>query len=293
LYNDLNASGRANDRKGFMSVLTLQKTAPADRAPSLLDVFPRRRILIHYAGVATTTAFMVLFGLFMLAMALGWLYSQAPGVASDFAMSREGKAVQEPAAGVSGQCKRMKFVFIDCNAKISYQPDPASPRRETVEQDFFFVGLDYATEVAVLRSTIHPERVTTTLAIDHLTNRILTTVVFGIGFILGGLACIREAWTNARCRKLEGQSLMLRPQQVSVIETDEHNTVRFNATIDGKLVKHSNRMRNGDSPLYLGNQGYALAVQVPGSPHLILIDHDMTVLGFTDPERAQIRAAAV
>ncbi|HEU4778097.1 MAG TPA: hypothetical protein VFS95_14875 [Telluria sp.] len=273
-----------------MHPTNLLKKPQADDAAGL-DVFPKRRIVIHYAGTQAKIWVLVAMSMGIALLAVLSLWLELPDIAKDAAMSRAGKSVVEQAARVDGQCKRMKFIFVDCDAKITYRPDPAVAHEETIEQSFMFVGTDYNTTVDVLRSTVYPDRVTTTLATEHLGNRIATMLALFLLFAGIAVAGFRDAWIGSQRRKLEGKAMVVRPLLVSITKTDEHNHVSFTATIDGREVKTSNRMREGDSPLYVGNQGLALAVALPNSPFLILLDHDMTALAFTDLERAQIRAA--
>ncbi|HEY0062647.1 MAG TPA: hypothetical protein VGC21_11030 [Telluria sp.] len=270
------------------NLLTPSATGDTD----LLDVFPRRRIHIYFAGTLDNTLTMFAMALVFGVLVLLSMGLSLPDIARDAAMKREGKSVVEEAAQIEGACRRLKFVFVDCSARISYRPDPDVDQVVTVEQSYLFLGTSYDTTVDVLRSTVRPERVTTTLATAHLGNRIFTLLL--LCAILGALAwfCAREGWRCKLRLRLEGKKVALRPLIVTVRDIDRHNHVRFEATIDGVQVKDSNRLREGDSPLYLpGSDGLALAVAVPDSPLLILIDHDLTVLAFTEPERAQIRAA--
>ncbi len=259
--------------------------------PSVLDAFPRRRIIIYYAGTLTNSLLMLGLALLFAALALFSLGHGLPDMARDASMQRAGKSELDPTAEIDGHCRRVKWIFIDCTATISYRPDPADQSVTTFEQNFLFLGTRYDTTVDVLRSTVHPERVTTTLATAHLGNRIVTLLL--VVLILGGVAgaCLRAAWVGSQRRRLEGKSLALQPLLVSVTAIGQNNQVSFKATIDGRQLRASNRLRVGDAPLYVGTQGLALAVAVPDSPYLILIDHDMTALAFTDAERAQIRMA--
>lgn len=274
-----------------MTATPLRNDPPAKGA-TLLDVFPRRRIIIHFAGTLAQgwSTVGILFGLSLLPVFM--LCYALPDIARDWAMSREGKSVIEETARIDGQCKRMKLIVVDCEARITYRPDPDLPREITVEQDFMFIGTDYNTTVDVLRSTVHPERVTTSIAIDHLGNRIAT--LLGLVLLLGGIvvAGAIDAWHSYQRRRLEGKAMVLQPHVVSITSIDEHNNVKFTASVNGREVKSHHRMRVGDAPLFIRNSGMALAVAVPDTAYLILIDQDMTALAFTDLERAQLRAAA-
>ncbi|SHH66966.1 hypothetical protein [Massilia sp. CF038] len=265
---------------------------PASRGTDLLDVFPRRRIHIYFGGTVDNTLTMFAMALVFGVLVLLSMGLSLPDIARDAAMKREGKSVVEENAEIDGACRRMKFIFVDCEAKITYRPDPAVDQLATVEQSYLFLGTSYETTVDVLRSTVRPERVTTTLGTAHIGNRIFTLLV--LCAVLGALSCLcaRMGWRSKQRVRLEGKKMELRPLIVTVRDIDRHNNVRFESTVDGVQVKSSNRLRVGDQPLYLpGTPGLALAVAVPDSPLLILIDHDLTVLAFTEQERAQIRAA--
>ena len=270
----------------------LLPTPPAAGGNRLLDAFPKRRLPILYAGAPDQVKMMYGVSLIVGLLAVLSLFFMLPDIVRDFGMNRAGKSVLDQTAEIDGSCKRMKFVFVSCDAKITFRPDPAVNEVKTVEQSFMFVGTDYQTTVDVLRSTIYPERVTTTLATEHLGNRFLTlTLLFGI---LGGIAVFgaREAWVAAGRLKLEGKSMVVQPLVVTVLNIDQYNVVKFKATIDGREIKTSNKLRDGDWPLYLaGTTELAVAVAVPGSPYLILLDWDLTALSFTEQERLALRAA--
>jgi len=270
----------------------LLSTPPAAGDHRLLDAFPKRRLPILYAGasdnVGTMSCLCVLIGL----LAVLILYFMLPDIVRDASMNRAGKSVVDPTAQMEGSCKRMKLIFISCEAKITFRPDPDVNEVRTVEQSFMFFGTDYETTVDVLRSTIHPERVTTTLATEHLGNRFMTLLLM-IG-MLGGAAFAggREAWISAKRLKMENKSLVVRPLVVTVLNVDQYNVVKFQATVDGRSIKASNKLRDGDWPLYLaGGTELALAVEVPNSPYLILLDYGLTALSFTEQERVALRAA--
>jgi len=270
----------------------LLSTPPAASGDSLRDAFPKRRLPILYAGGHDNVGMMSCMALFIGLLAVLLLCFILPDIVRDWGMKRAGKSEVDPTAQIDGHCKRMKFVVISCDAKITFQPDPADRELKTVEQSFMFFGTEYTTTVDVLRSTVHPERVTTTLATEHLGNRFTTLMV--LCGILGGIAFAggREAWVSYARRQLKGKSVVVQPLVVTVLNIDEHNNVKFKATVDGRDVTNSNKLRDGDWPLYLaGSTERAVAVAVPNSPYLILMDWDLTALSFTEQERSALRAA--
>jgi|GEM_PF-4414503 len=273
-----------------MNSITLPDKPQAPVAAGL-DVFPKRRLVIQYAGALADTAKTLGFGVVAALVAVFTLWLAVPDIARDASMSRVGKSVVEETAGIDGKCTRSKWILVSCDARITYRPDPDSPREATVEQSFSFMGTKYNTTVSVLRSTVYPERVTTTLAIENLGSRIFTTLLTFLMFGVLSIYCFRMAWLGSQRRWLEGKAMVMTPILVSITGIDGHNNVKFTATIDGHEVKASNQLREGDTPMYVGNKGLALAVALPDSPHLILLDHDLTALAFTDLERTQLRAA--
>jgi hypothetical protein len=221
------------------------------------------------------------------------LITMLPDIRSDATMARAGKAEVDPNATVSGSCKRMKFIFVDCSANITYQPDPASPATATLAQSFTFVGGDYNNAVTVLRSKANPRLVTTSLAVDHLSNRMVTMIGFLLIFAALLYYSVGELRRTLQGRALAGKAKMLRPVLATLLSSDEHNNIGFTATVDGKVIKGSNRLRDGDSMFGVNlDQTTVLAVLVAGTRHLILVDSDMTVIDLSDAEREQLRVAA-
>ena len=274
-----------------MSAL-LQKQQPASPGANLLAVFPRRAIVVNYAGVLGNFLIMTTCTLLFGGLTVMLMYFWVPDIVQDWKMKGSRTTELDQTATVQGACKRMKFVFIDCSAKITYQPDLASPATATVEQDFIFLGTSHATTVDVLRNGRTPARVTTSLATEHLGNRIFTLIALGAILASLALGSLWQGWLGLQRRALQGKAVLLRPVLVTLLEVDEHSNIKFEGRVDGKVVKGANRLRDGDAPLQLLSQpDRGLAAMVPATGHLILIDDDLTVLDFTDAERAQIRAA--
>lgn len=259
---------------------------------ALSAAFPARAIVVHYGGVLHNTMMWVGMALLFGALAAFSVYASLPDIIHDLGMNGAAEAEVDPTANVEGACRTMKFIFIDCNATIRYRRDQASAEVTEVQQSFLFLGTSANTTVDVLRSKAHPERVTTSLATSHLGNRIFTLLL--VSLILGGLSAgaVREGWASIQRRRLEGKAVQLRPVIATLLQSDEHGNVTFEARIDGKTVKAANRLREGDLPLCLpASDGQVLAVAVVGTSYLILLDDDLSVLDVSDSERAQIKAA--
>jgi hypothetical protein len=273
-----------------MTTVNLNKSVADAGERNVLLAFPNRAVVVNYAGSLNNPWLLGGLAILFATIVVFLLYWKVPNLVSDAKMSWGGKAIPEENADVSGSCKTMKFIFIDCDAKITYRPDPQAEAVTTIEQSFLFVGFSHSNSVGVLRSTSDPSLVTTTLATDHLVNRMLTLLALvAIICALAGTSAY-EARNTFRRRKLEGKPALLRPVLAAIVQADEKRNVTFEALIDGVSVRSVNRMRASDTPLYAAT-GHALAVWVESIRHLILLDEQLSVIELNDDERARIRAA--
>jgi hypothetical protein len=274
------------------------KSAGASQGPSsgalsakdqeIFRAFPKRPLTILYTGVGSLRVTLIMVLLFtVLAVALP--YALLPDLLYDFRISKH--AVPDTEANIEGSCKTKVFIN-DCEVKITYRPDPAATAEEVASHDFLFLAFSTADTTGVVRSADDPRMITTSMAIEHLGNRVVTLALFEL--ILGALAVASAmmCWKSFRIGRMAKSAMRLRPVIAAVSGIDKHRNVKFSAEIDGKTVKGNQGLRVDDVPLMLaGRQNSALAVLMPGSDHLILLDQALSVVDFSAGERTAILAA--
>ncbi|WP_229505409.1 hypothetical protein [Massilia mucilaginosa] len=273
-----------------MTISAPETLSPAAKQQLLLKTFPARARKVNYSGVRGKYFWNAVSGLFVMAVAAFFIWFWLPDIVRDARLAWFDSVVVESEADVSGSCKISKMVFISCDAKISYRPDPARPDVLTVEQHTSFFGFSHSSHVDVLRSTTHPERITTSIAIDHLGNRIVSFLLLVGLCALCEYAVYSEAWNAFRHGRLQGREVVLRPVLVRVYQCDEDRNVKFVAEIDGVERHGANVLRYGDAPMFLPcSQNVALALLASGTRYMILLDEEMTVADFTDSEKALLK----
>ncbi|NHZ60846.1 hypothetical protein [Massilia genomosp. 1] len=273
-----------------MTIPAPETLSPADKQQLLLKAFPARARKVNHSGVRGKYFWKAVSSLFGAALAAFVICFWLPDIVRDARLVWFDSVVVESEADVSGSCKIYKMVLINCDAKISYRPDPAREAVLTVAQHTSFFGFSHGTKVDVLRSTTHPERITTSIATEHLGNRIISFLLLaGLLVLLEYVAC-SEAWNAFRHGRLQGREVVLRPVLARVYECDEDRNVKFSADIDG-VERHSvNVLRYGDAPLFLPwSQNVAIALLASGTRYMILLDEEMTVADFTDSEKALLK----
>lgn len=282
-------------RKGYCmtmsdSVPAPEALSPADRQQLLLKSFPAKARKVNYSGVRGKYVWTAVSGLFAVAMAAFCICFWLPDIVRDARLAWFDSVVVESEADVSGSCKISKMVFVSCDAKISYRPDPARADILTVEQHTSFFGFSHGSQVDVLRSTTHPERITTSIGTEHLGNRIVSFLLLA-GLSVGCVyAAYSEAWNAFRHGRLQGREVVLRPVLVRIYECDEDRNVKFVAEIDGVERHSANVLRYGDAPMFLPwSQNVAIALLASGTRYMILLDEEMTVADFSDSEKVLLK----
>lgn len=264
-------------------------TPAADQFAAITRAFPKRRMTILASGKQGVLVALGL-GFACLLMLLGLLYMTVPDLIYDYKVSKD--PVLDTQAEIHGSCKTRKVIFVDCDVKIKYLPTPQDTVAKEIKHSFWFVSFEPSMSTDAIRSRTDPGMITTTIAVEHMTNRFFMilsfTVLFG-GLFIGSLFSARQTYAFNRIAKEKPE---LQPVLAKVTHIQNERVVRFETTIDGVTKKRSHIMRKKEGPLFLPNRAdMVLAVAVKGSKHVILMNEDLTSLDFTEQEKTALRNA--
>jgi len=221
---------------------------------------------------------------------VGLLYMTVPDFLYDYKVSKD--PVVDESAQIHGSCKSRKVIFIDCDVKINYLPTPQDTVRKEIKHSFWFVSFQPSMRTDAVRSQSKPDMITTSMATEHITNRFFMILTFTVlfGFIFFG--CLYAAWLSHLFKSLIQTKPGLQAVMVKVKDIQNERTVFFETDIDGKKKKLRHIMRKKESPLFLPHQeDMALAVRLNGTPHVVLLNDELTTLDFTEQERSTLMAA--
>ncbi len=263
-------------------------TAEAQLA-SISAAFPKRRMQILATG---KQGVLMLLGLSLVGLlfVVGLLYMTLPDFLYDYKVSKD--PVVDESAQIHGSCKSRKVIFIDCDVKINYLPTPQDTVRKEIKHSFWFVSFQPSMRTDAVRSQSNPDMITTSMATEHITNRFFMILTFTVlfGFIFFG--CLYAAWLSHLFKSLIQTKPGLQAVMVKVKDIQNERTVFFETDIDGKKKKLRHIMRKKESPLFLPHQeDMALAVRLNGTPHVVLLNDELTTLDFTEQERSTLMAA--
>ena len=234
---------------------------------------------------------MFVLGLLMVAGAVATLAGGVVNVLPDLAVRANPLMVQT--ASADGSCETKRVVFTSCSVVLSY--DVAGTSYE-VERDYVWIGTaqEYSTDVMVAAD--RPELATASVALDKLTNRVLS-ILAGFALFLGiGIATLRQ-WRLARVVRVRYAKKTAQPLTPVVVSLAGVKDVRlrgrlyeFIVTADGKSRKRSQLLSKSEGAApFLVAPDRALAVYAAGvEAHPVLLDSGLTRLDLTDDERAQI-----
>jgi hypothetical protein len=176
-----------------------------------LPQLPMRPLTVHAPGVGLRAQLWVAFWSLAVAAALGFFIVPLIGdLASDYSLV--GKAQPVADARVHGSCSTHGGVLTRCSATLVARGESAEIERKV---DYFFVDFHPGSyEVAVIADPARPALLTTDLALDKLTNRLVTLALAGPLFasiivliLLGARRTLRTQ--RATSRALSNQ--VLRP----------------------------------------------------------------------------------
>ncbi|MFZ6720042.1 hypothetical protein [Undibacterium sp. Ji49W] len=264
-------------------------TTATDHFASVTSAFPKRRMSVLATGKQNLLISIGL-GLLFVALTAVIAYFMVPDLVYDYKVSKD--PVIDTQSELHGSCKTRKFIFVDCDVKIRYLATPGDSTIKEIEHSFWFVSFSPSMKTEVLRYRKDPSMITTSMATEHITNRFLMILVVGLIFGALFVSSFLVAWQDYKLRSIIKHKLVLKPILVGVTKIENERSVSFETHIGGIKKEHSNFMRKKERPLFLSEQqALALAVEVPETNHLILLDEQLTVLDFTEQEKTELRKA--
>lgn len=132
--------------------------------------------------------------LFMLLLLGAFVYTTGSVVYRDFAHGSS--FVADPSIKVErAECKRTNFVLTDCDIDLSWMT-ASGPKKQRAGFMLLFSSMaDKA--VVPLRSKSDPAVVSTQVALDHMTNRTITFMVFASILLMLVVIALRKAFPGA------------------------------------------------------------------------------------------------
>jgi|GEM_PF-3599016 len=256
---------------------------------SINAAFPKRRMQILTTGKQGVLS-LIGFSMVGLALLIGALYMALPDFLYDYKVSRD--PVVDESAQIHGSCKTRKAIFIDCDVQIRYLPTPQDTVAKEIKHSFMFVSFQPSLSTVAVRSKSDPSMITTSMATEHITNRLFMMLAFSALFAFIFFGCLYGAWKSFLLKKLIKNKPGLQAVMVKVNNIQNERTVSFETEIDGKKKKLQHILRKKEEPLFLPHQeDLALAVRLTGTAHVILLNDELTIIDFTEQERSALRAA--
>ena len=258
--------------------------------PTIPEAFPRRPLKIALPRPRRKLGFWALLGILFLLGGVAYIAVGAiPPLISDLVIRDTARPVRGQIE--NGKC-HSKIIFHICDLTL-VNDGPRPPVRRDVTYVFtdFHIG-DYTASVMADRA--HPEWLTTDLALDQLTSRILTMAGAAALVLLGLIAWLRQFFRRERLRAsiraVSGQILTPVPLTLTgyganktastwMIRRDTAAPVRWDFPATAK-------------PFTVGAPTAILGVTGPKGDLAIPLDADLEWLDLTESERAAIRAAA-
>ena len=262
---------------------------PANSFAQIASAFPKRRMKLLATGKQSVSMAIILAAT-MAILTFVIVYFVMPDLLYDYKVSKD--PVIDTQAEIHGSCKTRRLVFVDCDMQIKYKATPEDRATKEVHHNIWFVSFDPPTTTDAVRYGKDPSMITTTVALDHLTNRTVMMVSFTLIFGILSLGGVYSAWKSFGFRRITSEQMTLLPVLANIKNIQNARNVSFETNIDGVKKKGHNILRKKDVPLFLSPQGdTALGVGIPGTGHVVLLDEKLTVLDFTEQERAALRAA--
>ncbi|PXX45036.1 hypothetical protein [Undibacterium pigrum] len=256
---------------------------------SINAAFPKRRMQILTTGKQGLLS-LIGFSMVGLALLIGALYMALPDFLYDYKVSRD--PVVDESAQIHGSCKTRKAIFIDCDVQIRYLPTPQDTVAKEIKHSFMFVSFQPSLSTVAVRSRSDPSMITTSIATEHITNRFFMILTFSALFAFIFFGCLYGAWKSFLLKNLIKNKPGLQAVMVKVNDIQNERTVSFETEIDGKKKKLQHILRKKEEPLFLPRQeDLALAVRLTGTPHVILLNDELTTIDFTEQERSALKAA--
>jgi len=258
--------------------------------PTIPEAFPRRPLKIALPRPRRARGFWALFGiLFLLGSAAAIAAWAIPPLISDLAIRDTARPVRGRIE--NGKC-HSKIVFHICD--LTLVNDTARP---TIRRDVTYVFTDFHIgdyAVSVMADRAHPDWLTTDLALDQLTSRILTMAGAAALVLFGFIAWLRQFFRRERLRAairaVSGQ--ILTPVPLTLTAYGANKTASTWLVRRGAAAPVRWSFPATAKPFTVGTPTAILGVTGPKDDLAIPLDANLQWLDLTDTERAAIRAAA-
>ncbi|PID62761.1 MAG: hypothetical protein CR974_03185 [Gammaproteobacteria bacterium] len=254
----------------------------------LQNNLPERNLKLANAGdggllTSIITGLISLVG--FVALVLG-TYTMTQGILTDRQLIDNHSVVQS--ADVSGECSVKKFIA-SCDVKIVNSG-------QTVERSFYFVDFskdDYSVEVIAQKDD--PSNMTVDLAIDKMTNRMLTVVglaVLGVILLIVAITTFRGIPKKQRLKNIMNEPANQPWQFVEVSAEVDGDLITYTTDIDGKPVEMEIGFE-GRKPVILGEDGdkkRLLAIQAKTQNTCVIVCQKLKNINFSKAEKKALLA---
>ncbi len=252
----------------------------------VLAAFPRRPLRLTPPRLGLRAWALALFCTLLFGGGLFLMVKEVvPGLQQDLAI----RDSAEPIAGgrvVNGRCTTRMAVYTSCDVTLAYAPKGAELHRQ--DMHYVFVDAHFGDyEAAVMADPAEPEKLTTDLGLERMTNRLVTAagvVLIGLALIIGSIwGAMRTGGAyGAVARGLSG-----RPLEPVLVDIQPGKGQSWLLHHDGKTIQWP--VPKKAVPFLVG-EGRALAVTTPGGP-IFPLDEKLRWIDLTEPERQALAAA--
>ncbi|MBN8939283.1 MAG: hypothetical protein J0H01_07330 [Rhizobiales bacterium] len=255
-------------------------------------IFPTRPLPVTLPKPTSKIA-AIFFFFVLMALAGGLVYLSVPGLIQDFQINGN----DEPAVNarvVTGKC-RSKLILHLCDATIERRTAGGPVREET---HFAFIDLHFGSYTThVVQRQGNPAMVTTSLALDHLWDRVLLAAGMIVLCVGGGFALLRQAFSrgagiNKPFKMLHNTVMTPLIADINGYkdEGDKGRIWRYTPAGPSLGKETAVRFEAGAWPFFL-NPEATKALAVVGRPgsEALLLDDGLTVVGMTDQERQTLQ----
>lgn len=254
--------------------------------------FPHRPLRILGSGAPSSLVGYVL-GLVFLAVGAAIAFFALPALVRDFGIMQNPVVVQN-ASIRNAKCTTRKFIFVDCEATISYAVDGKS---YTDSRTIFFLDMHSGNyRSGVVRSATRPQDATLSIAIDYFWDRVATAGGFAAVMLGLGVAGFMAGRRNARLgQTVDSAPVEIEAKPVELTEVKKgwggSNSFTFKVPVGGKVRTFVSKFGKDDEPLASAD-GTCWAAIPAGSATAVLLDRDLARFDLTEDERREVWAAA-
>jgi hypothetical protein len=254
------------------------------------SVFPTRALQVRPPKSATPFK-NILFGIMWLGIAGFIAWWQVPGLLKDYRIRDNAEPAQQ-ARIVKARC-RSKIIIHMCETEIQHR---VNNETLTTADDFAFFDLKTSSyTTSILQERGNPAVVTTSIAIESLWNRMITSSLFIGGLALAGLwmivSALRGTKESRRFRELNNAQLTPILVEIFGYKDEDDNKRRWFYGKPGSDPEqaHSALFNISTRPFFLNEDGTrGLAVNRDEKTEPLLLDHALMFLNLKDEERSAI-----